>query len=112
MNWSKEEFRKKTGIEYENPGWKCARQVFMLMPFMNHQDRLSQGEKNFLDIMHAKEYEYGKQILNGNCAPGMLTTVGAIQMMEFGRKLRKEYIEKRAFLNEKYSSEVFVNLAN
>ncbi|XP_037542425.1 lysophosphatidic acid phosphatase type 6 [Nematolebias whitei] len=59
------------------------------------------------------EDNYRKNILSGGTFPGQLTTLGMQQLYELGQRLRRKYVEDRAFLSPIYSpDEVYVRSTN
>lgn len=59
------------------------------------------------------EDSYRRNILTGGTFPGQLTTVGMQQLYELGKRLRRRYIEDKAFLGSTFSpAEVYVRSTN
>lgn len=89
----------------EIPSWNCESNSFLGMPFRD-------GKNEFHTISHKilfqKKYARDKQLMKGTCPMGYLTKAGAEQMLKVGETLRKEYIEKRRFLTEKFNENVII----
>ena len=91
----------------EDAAWNCDYDAVSASPLGGHA--LVEEVTNYKDFVGNNPYSQIMHIWDGNCTEGQLTTQGAVQHLNMGKKLREIYVNKTGLLRPVMNStEMFI----